>query len=144
MTLAKPMIRKSMKFVLAAAALLFTLASGATQAAKPPNIILILTDDHGWSQLSESMDPTLSTGSSAYLETPNMVRLMRDGMRFTAGYSPAPLCTPTRRSILCGTSAARSGPEFKSAWVPKDHTTLPRSLKAVDPSYRCAAFRQVG
>ncbi|HIF00714.1 MAG TPA: sulfatase, partial [Fuerstia sp.] len=84
--------------------------------AAPPNIILILTDDQGWSQMSASMDPGVPEAQSAYLETPNMVRLMQQGMRFTNGYSPAPLCTPTRRSILCGTSAARSGPEFKSSW----------------------------
>jgi arylsulfatase A len=112
--------------------------------ATPPNIILILTDDQGWSQMSASMDPSIPEAQSAYLETPNMVRLMQQGMRFTNGYSPAPLCTPTRRCILCGTSAARSGPEFKSRWVPKDHMTIPRSLKAADPNYRCAHFGKWG
>ncbi|MEO1980570.1 MAG: sulfatase-like hydrolase/transferase [Fuerstiella sp.] len=112
--------------------------------AAPPNIILILTDDQGWSQMSASMDPGVPEAQSAYLETPNMVRLMQQGMRFTNGYSPAPLCTPTRRSILCGTSAARSGPEFKSSWVPKNHMTIPRALKAADSNYRCAHFGKWG
>ncbi|MCP4856151.1 MAG: sulfatase-like hydrolase/transferase [Fuerstiella sp.] len=114
-----------------------------TQAA-PPNIILILTDDQGWSQMSASMDPGIPEAQSAYLETPNMARLMQQGLRFTNGYSPAPLCTPTRRCILCGTSAARSGPEFKSSWVPKDHTTIPKALKAVEADYRCAHFGKWG
>ena len=112
--------------------------------AKPPNIILILTDDHGWSQLNVPMDPNVPDAKSDYLETPNMSRLAGRGMRFTSGYSPAPLCTPTRRSILCGTSAARSGPEFASDWVPHDHLTIPTALKSADRHYRCAHFGKWG
>ncbi len=96
---------------------------------KAPNIILILADDLGWSQTSVMMDPRVKGSSSNYLETPNIAAFASKGMRFTNGYSPAPLCTPTRRSILCGTSAARSGEEFASDWVPADHSTIPRLLK---------------
>ncbi len=110
----------------------------------PPNIVLILTDDHGWSQLSHAMDPRVPESRSTYLETPSMSRLAREGMRFTSGYSPAPLCTPTRRSILCGTSTARSGTEFKSKWVPADHMTIPRALKKANRNYRCAHFGKWG
>jgi arylsulfatase A-like enzyme len=113
-------------------------------AAARPNIVLILTDDQGWSQLSALMDPDLPTSKSDYLETPNLARLMADGLRFTSGYSPAPLCTPTRRSILCGTSAARSGTEFASKWVPADHLTIPMALKQADSNYRCAHFGKWG
>ncbi|MEM7603563.1 MAG: sulfatase-like hydrolase/transferase, partial [Verrucomicrobiota bacterium] len=67
-----------------------------------------------------------------------------EGMRFTSGYSPAPLCTPTRRSILCGTSAARSGTEFASPWVPAEHLTIPVALKQANPDYRCAHFGKWG
>lgn len=116
----------------------------SVDAADPPNIVLILTDDHGWSQLSAAMDPNLPESKSSYLETPNMARLMESGIRFTSGYSPAPLCTPTRRSILCGTTAARSGSEFKSAWVPADHMTIPKAIKAANPDYRCAHFGKWG
>jgi arylsulfatase A-like enzyme len=112
--------------------------------ANSPNIILILTDDQGWSQLSARMDPRVPESCSAYLETPNMARLARGGMRMTSGYSPAPLCTPTRRSILCGTSAARSGTEFKSDWVPAEHMTIPKALKLANPAYRCAHFGKWG
>jgi arylsulfatase A-like enzyme len=112
--------------------------------AGKPNIILILTDDQGWSQTSGLMDPRVKESRSGYLETPNMVRLANQGMRFTSGYSPAPLCTPTRRSILCGTTAARSGSEFKSSWVPADHLTIPKALKAANPDYQCAHFGKWG
>ncbi len=113
-------------------------------ASSPPNIVLILTDDHGWSQLSEWMDPAVEDSKSDYLETPNLKRLIKSGMRFTNGYSPAPLCTPTRRSILCGSSAARSGSEFKSSWIPADHLTIPKALKSVNKNYRCAHFGKWG
>lgn len=116
----------------------------AALQADPPNIILILTDDQGWSQRSGLMDPDNPQTGSSYLHTPAMDRIAAEGMRFTSGYSPAPLCTPTRRSILCGTSAARSGTEFASAWVPADHMTLPRALKLANPKYQCAHFGKWG
>ena len=119
-------------------------SAGAADSSSAPNIILILTDDHGWSQLSATMDPTRPDSRSTYLETPNMTRLMEGGVRFTSGYSPAPLCTPTRRSILCGTTAARSGSEFRSAWVPAEHMTIPRALKTANSGYRCAHFGKWG
>ena len=124
----------------------FALLTGGLSmaAAGSPNIVLILTDDHGWSQLNVAMDPDVPVAKSDYLETPNMSTLASRGMRFASGYSPAPLCTPTRRSILCGTSAARSGPEFSSSWVPKDHLTIPMALKSVDQDYRCAHFGKWG
>jgi arylsulfatase A len=125
-------------------ALLTAIAITAFASAAPPNILLILTDDHGWSQLSSRMDPKLAASMSKYLETPNMNRIMDEGMRFTSGYSPAPLCTPTRRSILCGTTAARSGTEFRSPWVPADHLTIPKALKRANPAYRCAHFGKWG
>lgn len=111
---------------------------------RSPNIVLILTDDHGWSQLSHLADPRVPASVSHYLETPNMSRLAKEGMRFTSGYSPAPLCTPTRRSILCGACAARCGSEFKSAWVPAEHLTIPKALRQANPAYRCAHFGKWG
>ena len=63
-------------------------------AVASPNIVLILTDDHGWSQTSQVTDPRVPASISRYLETPNMNRLAKEGMRFTSGYSPAPLEKP--------------------------------------------------
>ncbi len=124
-------------------ALLVRVAAAAT-ADRAPNFLLILSDDHGWSQLSETMDPRVPEARSSYLETPAIARLMKEGVRFTSGYAPAPLCTPTRRAILGGTSAARSGPEFKSAWRPTEHLTLPKALKTANTTYRAAHFGKWG
>ena len=134
----------TMGLIVLAATLFALLHMSETAAADSPNIILILTDDQGWSQRSGLMDPENPKSGSSYLHTPAMDRIAEEGMRFTGGYSPAPLCTPTRRSILCGTSAARSGSEFESKWVPADHVTLPRALKQANPEYQCAHFGKWG
>ena len=81
--------------------------------------------------MSSSTDAlrSMNEAKSTYLETPNLTRIATEGMRFTRGYAPAPLCTPTRRAIVCGASAARSGTEFASRYVPHEHMTLPKALK---------------
>ena len=67
-----------------------------------PNVILILTDDLGWS------DTTLF-GTTKLYQTPNIDRLAKRGMTFTRAYAASPLCSPTRASILTGQSPARIG-----------------------------------
>ena len=139
-----PDIVKNCTLLMVVAATMFGPHMLNTVTADSPNIILILTDDQGWSQRSGLMDPENAASGSNYLHTPAMDRIAEEGMRFTDGYSPAPLCTPTRRSILCGTSAARSGTEFVSKWVPAEHMTLPRALKQANPEYQCAHFGKWG
>lgn len=68
---------------------------------KPLNLIFILADDLGWVDLS-------SQGSTFY-ETPHLDRLATGGMRFTNGYAAAPVCSPTRASLLTGKYPARMG-----------------------------------
>jgi arylsulfatase A-like enzyme len=66
-----------------------------------PNLIFILVDDLGWRDLS-------CTGSDFY-ETPNIDRLASEGIRFTRAYAAAPVCSPTRASLLSGKYPARLG-----------------------------------
>ncbi|EDM26979.1 N-acetylgalactosamine 6-sulfatase (GALNS) [Lentisphaera araneosa HTCC2155] len=129
-----------MKFTFYASLLMAFICSANTK----PNFIFIMTDDHGWSQFSHIPHPTMKEAKSQYLETPNLTRLVEEGMRFTRGYSPASLCTPTRRSILCGASTARSGTEFKSSFIPHEHMTMPRAIKMADENYVCAHFGKWG
>ncbi|MPY91364.1 MAG: sulfatase-like hydrolase/transferase [Luteitalea sp.] len=67
---------------------------------RPPNIVLIVADDLGWTDLG-------SYGST-YYETPNIDRLVAEGMRFTAAYAN-PNCTPTRAALMTGRYGARTG-----------------------------------
>lgn len=119
--------------------------SRAAPSARP-NFVFILTDDQGWAESSVQMHPEIPDSRCPYLVTPQLERLAAGGMRFSSGYSPGPLCTPTRRALLVGMTAARDrGSEFKSNFFdPSRHLTIPRALKAVDPSYRCAHFGKWG
>ncbi len=129
----------------ARAALLATLLAALAAGRGKPNFIFVLTDDQGWSQLSFAMDSNLADAAWSYLETPNMERLAKLGMRFASGYAPAPLCTPTRRSIFCGMTPARQrGTEFKSEFDWNGRLTLPGALKQADPSYSTAHFGKFG
>lgn len=127
------------------AALVVLFSGCAAEPQNAPNFVFILTDDHGWSQLSFPMDPAVRQAASEYLETPNLARLAARGMRFASGYSPAPLCTPTRRSIFCGMTPARQrGTEFASEFDWSGRLTLPQALKRADPAYRTAHFGKFG
>lgn len=66
---------------------------------RPPNIVLILIDDYGWTDTSYN--------GSKFYETPNIDRLARSGMIFTDGYSASPVCSPTRAAIMTGKYPAR-------------------------------------
>ncbi|PWJ54263.1 arylsulfatase A-like enzyme [Dyadobacter jejuensis] len=68
--------------------------------ASKPNILFILVDDLGWTDIGEF-------GSSFY-ETPNVDALTKKGMKFTSAYAACPVCSPTRASILTGKYPART------------------------------------
>ncbi len=72
--------------------------SPMTQAA-PTNVVFIMIDDLGW------MD--LACQGNRLVETPNIDRLASQGMRFTDNYAAAPVCSPTRASIMTGKAPAR-------------------------------------
>ena len=59
-----------------------------------PNVVILLVDDLGWTDLG-------SYGSTFY-ETPNVDRLVSQGVKFTQFYSAGTNCTPTRASIMTG------------------------------------------
>jgi arylsulfatase A-like enzyme len=69
--------------------------------AKRPNIVFILADDLGYTDLA--------CYGSKYYETPNIDRLASEGMRFTNGYTCGPNCQPTRAALLSGQYGARTG-----------------------------------
>lgn len=62
-----------------------------------PNIVIFYVDDLGWQdiELNNLDDPTP-------WETPNILKLAKEGFNFTNGYSPAPTCAPSRCAMLTG------------------------------------------
>lgn len=77
-----------------------------------PNIIFILADDLGWTDLQVGENgPNVLNGvnyGSTYYQTPNLARLARSGVSFTHCYAQ-PNCAPTRAAILSGQYAPRKG-----------------------------------
>ncbi len=109
----------------------------AREGLRPPNVVLIVADDLGAGDVS-------CYGPSP-VRTPNIDRLAKSGVRFTAAYGAAPLCTPSRVALLTGLAPARLGmtdlPEpqvtgrpLVTPDVPRalsvDATTLPELLKS--------------
>jgi arylsulfatase A-like enzyme len=114
---------------------------GQSPLATPPNIIFILTDDQGWTSLSSRMQNNVPESASDYYETPNIDRMAQAGMRFTHGYAPAAICSPTRRSIQFGQTPIRQGDdEFPDCYKPGSNAprSLPQVLKGIDNRYQTA------
>ncbi len=76
-------------------------------AESPPNFLFLLSDDQAWNGLSCPMHPEVPGSKSAVIQTPNLARLATQGMRFSAAYSPASVCSPTRISLQTGKSPAK-------------------------------------
>ena len=70
------------------------MTGSAVSAQQKPNIIFILADDLGSSELG-------SYGNT-FNETPNLDKLAAEGMRFTQAYSAAPICSPARAGFITG------------------------------------------
>jgi arylsulfatase A-like enzyme len=76
-------------------------AQAAETAGDRPNIIFILADDLGYTDLA--------CYGSRYYVTPNIDRMARRGMRFTSGYTCGPNCQPTRAALMSGQYGPRTG-----------------------------------
>jgi arylsulfatase A-like enzyme len=84
---------------LSTASLATMAAAGATAAR--PNILFILADDLGYTDVG--------CYGSRYYETPHLDRLAAQGMRFTSGYACSPNCQPTRAALMSGQYNPRTG-----------------------------------
>lgn len=82
------------------------LISGKSEKPKP-NVIFILLDDYGYTDLG-------CYGSKFY-ETPNIDRLASEGVRFTDAYAACPVSSPTRAAIMTGRYPTNTG---ITDWIP--------------------------
>ena len=103
-------------------------------AAERPNIVFMLSDDQGWNGLSIPMHPDISGSKGDIFHTPNLETLAAQGMRFSAAYSPASVCSPTRISLQTGKSPAALH-WTKAAPAEEGHKLIePRNLKSISPA----------
>ena len=71
----------------------------AADPPRRPNVLFLLVDDLGWTDLG-------CFGSDLY-ETPNIDRLAAKGVKFTSAYAACTVCSPTRAAVLTGKYPAR-------------------------------------
>lgn len=100
---------------------LLVAASAACLAAEKPNIILVMADDQGWGDMAYNGHPTL--------KTPNFDAAAAAGLRFDRFYAAAPVCSPTRASVMTGRHPNRMG-VFKWGYpIRPQEITIAEALK---------------
>lgn len=111
--------------------LLMLTASGFATAA-PLNVVLILTDDQGYADLGCHGNP--------HIRTPNIDKMYEESLRLTQYYN-APVCAPTRASLMTGRYNYRTGvvdTYMGRAMMHADETTLAEVLR--DEGYKTGIF----
>lgn len=94
----------------------------AQQQERPPNIVLIFCDDLGYGDLSGY--------GSVWNQTPEIDRMMVEGLRFSDFYAGAPVCTPSRAGLMTGSYARRVDLDLDAdnRWV-----LFPKAKKGINP-----------
>jgi N-acetylglucosamine-6-sulfatase len=103
------------------------LVQAAERAARPPNIVFILTDDQRFDELG-FMNPILAT--------PHMDALARDGVHFANAFVTTSLCSPSRASILSGQLMRNHGVVDNNGPLPPGLELFPARLR--DAGYQTA------
>lgn len=126
--------------------LMFALGGGGAawaQAERRPNIILIFCDDLGYGDLGVAwQDQRRAAGKPAF-DTPNIDTLAEQGVRMPHTYCPAPVCAPSRASLLLGVTQGHANVrdnQFDKAL--EDNHTLGSVMR--EAGYSTAAFGKWG
>lgn len=125
------MIRRSL-LLCVGVPLAIGLGSAAGAPGSPPNVIVVMTDDHGYGDIGLHGNP--------HIRTPNLDRFGSEGVQLTRFYV-APVCSPTRAGLLTGRYYYRTGVIHTSRGGAKMHgeeVTLAERLKTA--GYRTGIF----
>lgn len=95
---------KKFIFLIIIVQLSFVARCVAAQDNVPPNVVILYADDLGWSDLG--------CYGSTVNESPNLDKLVSEGVKFTNAYAPAPICSASRASMMTGKSPAKLNFEF--------------------------------
>ena len=108
---------------------------GVFAQEKQPNVLFILADDLGVN--------ALNCYGNGKVHSPNIDRLAAEGVRFTNGYSSAPVCAPARASIMTGQYIPRHKIYRVVDRFKKDKKTL-ENMKFLPPELNRPTDKQVG
>lgn len=115
----------------------------AAAAGKPPNIVLIMADDLGWHEIS--------LGGQRRYATPQLERMAAEGMRFEQFYAGAPVCAPSRNTLVTGQHTGHttirgnwSGPPGAGRRVPLAATDVTVAERLQAAGYRTALVGKWG
>ncbi len=116
-----------MKIILIAILLCVSASLRIASAADQPNILVIVSDDHGYADVGFQ--------GCKDIPTPNLDRLAKEGLHCTSGYVSHPFCSPTRAGLMTGRYQHRFGHQLNPFYNPDDHKEgLPLSEKLL-PEY---------
>lgn len=97
-----------------------SVAQGRSGAAKKPNIIFIIADDLGYGDVG--------CYGQQKIETPNIDRMARMGMRFTQFYAGTAVCAPSRASFMTGLHTGHTAVRGNRPYKPEGQAPLPDSV----------------
>jgi N-sulfoglucosamine sulfohydrolase len=98
-----------------------------------PNFVFLISDDQSYSGAR--------CDGNQKIHTPNIDRLVREGLRFTRGFAPSPSCSPSRSAILTGESPHETGTSRFRSPMPLEQQTILEYLKS--KNYYTGAFKKV-
>ncbi len=125
-----PISRRSFLTGAAATAGALSCSTEPDQSASVPNIVLCMGDDHGWHETGYNGHP--------HVRTPVLDDMASTGLRLDRFYAAAPVCSPTRASVMTGRHPNRIG-TFSANWsIRPQEITIAQILK--NAGYACGHF----
>src|SRR5262245_5125064 len=104
--------------------------ASAADPAKLPNVVLVMADDQGWGDMAYNGHP--------HLKTPNFDAMAKEAIRFDLFHAAAPVCSPTRASVMTGRTPNRMATFKWGHPIRPQETTLAQVLKK--SGYRTGHF----
>jgi arylsulfatase A-like enzyme len=100
--------------------------------AKQPHVVLVMADDHGYGDCGFTGHP--------FVQTPNLDLMAKSGVVFNRFYASAPVCSPTRASVMTGRHPFRTNVPNHGHYMRPDEQTIAEQLGKAGYN---RAFREV-